>query len=248
MYSITELSKLSGVSTRTLRYYEDEGLLKAVRDKANGYRHYTSKEVDRLQHILILRALGLSIKEIKAILSKGQDEVKMLESHLSALQDEAKRIETLIKTVELTIESKTRGVIMNDEEKFKAFKKSKIEENENKYGKEARDSYGDRAVDEANDKYMGLSKEDFDMSDALATEIKDLIIQGVSQGDEEGAIGRSLAEKHKAWLMFFWKSYTREAHVGLAEMYLADERFKAHYDAYINEGCRFLVNSIKKYA
>ena len=247
MYSISELSKISGVTTRTLRYYESIGLLNAHRDSSSGYRLYDLKQVDRLQHILILRTLDVPVKKIQEILDRNEDEISLLQSHLDNLKSEEAKLLRLIESVEKTIDYKTRGEIMKDKEKFEAFKAGKISDNEKQYGKEVREKYGNQTVDESNQKFMGLSAEDYMNVEKLSEDIKTLIINGVVSGDNDGSFAKDLVEKHKTWLCYFWKEYSAEVHRGLAEMYLADERFKAHYDAFINGGTEFLVSAIRKY-
>ncbi len=78
-YTINKLAKLAGVSTRTLRYYDEIGLLRPARMSSNGYRVYGQKEVDRLQQILFYRELGVPLEEIKKILSSKEfDELDRL--------------------------------------------------------------------------------------------------------------------------------------------------------------------------
>ena len=96
-YSVSNLAKLSGVSTRTLRYYDQIGLLRPLRQSANGYRIYGQGEVDRLQQILFYRELGVSLEEIGAILdAPGYDREAALAGHLSALMEKKKQLELLI--------------------------------------------------------------------------------------------------------------------------------------------------------
>ena len=103
-YGIGEVSDIVGVSTRTLRYYEEEGLLVPART-ANGYRRYTPADLDRLQEILLLRHMGMSLAEIPSALSATEEERRqMLARHLGALKAERERLDTLIRTVERTIE------------------------------------------------------------------------------------------------------------------------------------------------
>lgn len=85
-YTVNKLAKLAGISTRTLRYYDEIGLLSPVRMSSNGYRIYGKIEVDRLQQILFYRELGVPLDEIKKIIStKDFDGVTALQSHLTAL-------------------------------------------------------------------------------------------------------------------------------------------------------------------
>lgn len=86
-YTVNRLAKMAGVSTRTLRYYDEIGLLQPSRISSNGYRIYGRKGVDRLQQILFYRELGVPLEEIKRILSSEDfDGLAALESHLTALQ------------------------------------------------------------------------------------------------------------------------------------------------------------------
>ena len=122
-YSIQELSRLSGVTTRALRWYDQIGLLKPGRVAENGYRYYGEAEVDRLQDILYYRALGVELAKIKECLDDPAfDRLTALRSHLSALEAEHARLEKLIRSVKDTIGAEERNEKMRDEQKFEAFK------------------------------------------------------------------------------------------------------------------------------
>ena len=134
-YSIQELSRLSGVTTRALRWYDQIGLLKPGRVAENGYRYYGEAEVDRLQDILYYRALGVELAKIKECLDDPAfDRLTALRSHLSALEAEHERLEKLIRSVKDTIGAEERNEKMRDEQKFEAFKKQAVEQNEKTYG------------------------------------------------------------------------------------------------------------------
>ena len=99
-YGIGEVSDIVGVSTRTLRYYEEEGLLVPART-ANGYRRYTPADLDRLQEILLLRHMGMSVAEIPSALSAtGDERRRTLARHLGTLRVERERLDTLIRADE----------------------------------------------------------------------------------------------------------------------------------------------------
>ena len=103
-YSIQALARLAGVTTRTLRWYDQIGLLKPSRVADNGYRYYGPAEVDRLQDILYYRALGVALAQIRTCLDEPSfDRLAVLRSHLTALQGERARLEQLIRSVEATI-------------------------------------------------------------------------------------------------------------------------------------------------
>ena len=97
-YSIQELSRLSGVTTRTLRWYDQIGLLKPSRVAESGYRYYGKAEVDRLQDILYYRALGVELVRIKECLDNPSfDRLAALRSHLAALEGERERLEAAVR-------------------------------------------------------------------------------------------------------------------------------------------------------
>ena len=121
-YTIQELSRLSGVTTRALRWYDKIGLLKPSRRAENGYRCYGPAEVDRLQDILYYRALGVELAQVKAFLDNpSYDRLAALRSHLTALEAELERVQGLIYAVKETIFTQERNEIMSDEKKFEAF-------------------------------------------------------------------------------------------------------------------------------
>ena len=151
-YSIQALSRLSGVTTRTLRWYDEIGLLKPSRVAESGYRYYGPAEVDRLQDILYYRALGVELARIKRCLDDPSfDRLAALRSHLTALEAERARLEGLIRSVRQTIGAEERKEIMDDKQKFEAFKQRVVDWHQETYGAEARGRYGDAEVDEADE-------------------------------------------------------------------------------------------------
>ena len=99
-YTVQKLARLAGISTRTLRYYDEIGLLKPARINSSGYRIYGQKEVDKLQQILFYRELELSLDAIKEIItSPSFDEVRALKEHREKLLMKRKQLDLLIKNV-----------------------------------------------------------------------------------------------------------------------------------------------------
>ena len=190
-YSIQELSRLSGVTTRTLRWYDQIGLLKPSRVAESGYRYYGGAEVDRLQDILYYRALGVKLAQIKECLDDPSfDRLAALRNHLTALEAERERLEKLIRSVKDTIGAEERNEIMSDEQKFEAFKRRTVAHNEEVYGAEIRAKYGDQEVDEANAAVMGLTQTQYQEWTDLGREIQERLeaaVQvGLSPEDQEG--------------------------------------------------------------
>lgn len=246
--TISKLAKLAGVSTRTLRYYDEINLLKPKRINSSGYRIYGQEEVDRLQQILFFRELDVDIETIITIMNNPDfDHKKALEEHLNQLIKKRSRLDKLIETVEKTMKHEKGEISMNNEEKFEAFKNKLIEENEEKYGEEIREKYGEDVVNASNEKFKNMSKEDYERMVKLGDEILELLPKAFQTGDPSSPLAQKLAAKHKEWLLFSWPSYSKEAHRGLAEMYVADERFTAYYDKAIAGGTKFLKDAIYYY-
>lgn len=247
-YSINSLAKLAGVSVRTLHYYDEIELLSPRRISSNGYRIYGAKEVDSLQQILFYRELGLPLEEISHIMhAKDYDAAAALSIHLTSLISKRDRLDLVIANVEKTISAKKGEITMTDTEKFEGFKKNLIDENEQKYGKEIRASFGDQAVDDSNAKLMGLTPEKYAELEELSLQINQTLKLALEQGDPDEELARKVCEMHKKWLSFYWKDYSKEAHRGLAQAYVDDSRFRKYYDD-IAPGCaEFLRDAIMIY-
>lgn len=247
-YTISKLAKLAGVSSRTLRYYDEIDLLKPSRINSSGYRIYGQNEVDRLQQILFFRELEVDLETIVQIMNEPHfDQSNALIQHYNQLVQKRARLDKLIETIGKTIAHQKGEITMSNNEKFEAFKESLITENEQKYGEEIREKYGDKTIEESNAKLRGMSKEDYEAMEKLGNEIFELLPKAFETGDPSSEIAQQLAAKHKEWLTYSWPSYTKEAHKGLAEMYVADERFRAFYDKAIAGGTEFLKDAIFVY-
>lgn len=230
-YTVQKLSRMAGVSTRTLRYYDEIGILKPARINSSNYRIYGQTEVDRLQQIMLYREMGVDLTTIHQLLhSEGFNETAALKEHLSKLLARQHQLELLIANVEKTIKSHEGRIKMQDSEKFIGFKKKLIEENEEAYGKEIRENYGEEAVEASNQKLMNMSREQYEAFEKLGAEVLDTLEKAFATGDPAGELGQKTAELHKEWLTYTWSNYSKDAHAGLARMYVEDERFTAYYD------------------
>ncbi len=197
-YTINKLAKLAGVSTRTLRYYDELGLLSPARISSNGYRIYGQKEIDRLQQILFYRELGVSLEEIRNILaSKDFDGLLALESHLSALLARREQLNLLVANVEKTIKTMKGEMIMSDQEKFEGFLQKLVDNNERQYGEEARAKYGDEPIDRSNTKVLNMSKEQYIELEELTEDLNKTLKAAFEQGDPAGELAQKACELHK---------------------------------------------------
>ncbi len=247
-YTVHKLSEIAGVSERTLRYYDQIGLLKPNKINSSGYRIYSSNEVDVLQQILFYKELGIDLGSIKKIITNPKfDYTESLKKHLLNLEQSKENLEILINNVKNTILSKEGDIIMSDKEKFEGFKNKMIEENEEKYGEEVREKYGNEEIEASNRKIKNMTKEDYDKIQKLSLEVNETLKLAFEQGDPTSELAMKACKLHKEWLTYFWSSYSKEAHKGLAQMYVDDERFTKYYDS-IAIGCaQFLRDAINYY-
>jgi len=246
-YSINKLSKLAGVSTRTLRYYDEIGLLSPKR-VSNGYRIYSKTEVDLLQQILLFRELGISLEEIKKIVyAKEYDRISALQGHLSELVAKREQIETLIANVEKTIAESRGELTMEDREKFEGFKQNLITENEKTYGSEIREKFSNEVIDASNTKIKNMTSDEYEYIQKLSAQINEFLKEAHAKGDPNSELAQKVCELHREWIGYYWDHYSKEAHLGLAKLYVDDSRFKKYYDD-IEEGCaEFLYAALKVY-
>ena len=247
-YTVQKLGKMAGISTRTLRYYDEIGILKPARISSSGYRIYGQNEVDRLQQILFYRELGIKLETIKDIVTSPTfDGAKALKEHRTELLDKRAQLDLLIANVEKTISSTEGRMTMSNDEKFEGFKQKMIDDNEKKYGKEIREKYGDDTVNKSNAKVKNMTQEQHDEVTLLTEEVTTTLAEAFKTGNPASDLAQKAAALHKQWLTFYWKEYSKEAHAGLAQMYVDDERFTAYYDKEVPGTAAFLRDAVHIY-
>ena len=138
---------------------------------------------------------------------------------------------------------------MEDEKKFQAFKQRAVDWNEENYGREIREKYGDVPVDEAHRAVLDLTREQYQTWTGLGQEILERLSAAVAAGaDPEGEEGRQITALHRQWLSFTGTRYDGAMHRGLAELYVTDPRFTGYYDRE-RPGCaRFLRDAVARWA
>lgn len=247
-YTVQKLSKIAGISTRTLRYYDEIELLKPLKINSSGYRIYGQNEVNKLQQILFYRELGISLENIKNIINSPTfDSLNALKEHHSKLLAKRKQIDLLIENVTKTIALKEGKYIMTDLEKFEGFKEKMVDENEKNYGAEIREKYGEDVINESNKKFRNMSKKDYEDWQNLSAKIISKLKKAFETGDASNELSQEVARLHHKWLSYTWNTYSKEAHAALAEMYIADERFTSYYDKEQPGLAKFLRDSIVFY-
>ncbi|WP_165056987.1 MerR family transcriptional regulator [Adlercreutzia sp. ZJ176] len=248
-YGIKELAKLAGVSARTLRYYDEIGLLVPHRAE-NGYRIYDTEDAHALQHILLLRRCRIPLSVIASALHEPDFEIgRMLSCHLGDLRRQRSDLDETISIVQRAVEGLEAFEAMDDKQRFEQLKRDSVALFEGEYGEEARELYGDDAIDASNERMLGMSREAWDAKEGLEQRIKDALKEAMDTGDPRSSLSRTVAEMHARWIRLHWgdDAYTPEAHKSLAEGYLLDPRFVAYYDGACGEGAtEFLCSIIKE--
>lgn len=248
MYRINELSKIAGISTRTLRYYDSIGLLSPTINKKNKYRLYTETEIDLLQQILFYKELGFSLSEISNLIH--DDKFSFLEAlyfHKEKLVMKQKRLTNLLRTIDKTILKEKGETTMSNEDKFINLKESIINENEEKYGQEIRKRYGDDIINASSDKIRRMSKWEFNEAKRRGKEIRTKLSNALQIDDPSSKEAQEVCSLHEEWIKMYWSTYSKEAHFALVEMYTKDERFKAYYEEVGSGATEFLFKAMSIY-
>jgi DNA-binding transcriptional MerR regulator len=240
-WSIQDIARRAGTTSRTLRHYGELGLLEPSRVGINGYRYYGQDELVRLQRILLLRRLGLSLPAIAEVLAGQQETAAALRTHLELLEQERERIGRQIAAVRTTLDKTTRGVQLMPEEVLDGFDHTQYEQEvTERWGREAYVN-GDRWWRSLTDE----EKRDFkERQEAISRDFVAAFESGKTAEDDEV---RDIARRHCEWLsgpVPVSRSYV----IGLGELYVADPRFTALYDQHAEGAAVFIRDALKVYA
>lgn len=250
MYTVKELARLTGLTPRALRYYDSIGLLCPQRNGENDYRLYGPAEVERLQQILLYREMGLPLEEIGRILDAPDfDRGAALRGHLDRLLERRRETEELICTVRRELNAMKGEQTMKDREKFEGMKRRIIQENEDAYGREARERYGSEAVEASGRRLAGMTEEEWTQMQTEETEFRQALLRAMAADDPAGEDAREAVRLHAAWLARFWppESVTPQAHVGMAELYVQDQRFTDYYEKTAPGFAAFFLRAARAY-
>ncbi len=229
MYGVKAVSRLSGVSARTLHHYDKIGLLKPFSRTDAGYRHYGEAELLRLQQILFYKELGFSLKEIIEVLDDPQfDLVKALKKHKSALNARKKRISNLLLTIDKTINHLKKGDVMS---KPDFLYEGLSKETATAYREGAMDQYGKEAVVRSESELAKLGEKGFKKLQANFEQVNQALF-AIKDKDPVSAEVQALVARHYDCIRKFWgtsnsENRQAEAYAGLGQLYVSDERFTA---------------------
>jgi DNA-binding transcriptional MerR regulator len=246
-WSTAQVARMSKVTSRTLRHYDQIGLLSPAWVGGNGYRYYEREQLLTLQRILIMRELGLGLDAIAEIIHDGRDQVEALRMHHSWLVAERDRFGRLAATVARTIEDLEGGDKMTNKSAahwFEGFDPAKQAE----YQVEARQRWGDAAVDAANERVKDKPAEWWqEQREQWVNSLQamvDLIDSGATPSDP--AVQDAI-DAHYQGVCRYWTP-NRESYTGLGELYVQDPRFRANYDKTDPRLAEFIRDAIAAYA
>lgn len=223
-WAIQEIARLSGATSRTLRHYDAIGLLAPKRTAANGYRMYGPEQLVRLQRILMLKDLGLTLPDIARVLDEETDEVRALTKHAQWLASEEKRIARQRAAVHATIRALQEGQDMNAKDAFDGF-------DHTQYKDEVEERWGKDAYASSNARYSKMTRQ----------EQQDMMTEGleIAKGFARAKLGglaadsdevQALVQRQVAWLGHTVQPVSPQYVGNLAEMYVGDDRFRTYYD------------------
>ncbi|GAA1948168.1 MerR family transcriptional regulator [Microbacterium aquimaris] len=250
-WSIQQIARLAGTTSRTLRHYDAIGLLSPSRIGANGYRHYDGDALVRLQRILLLRELGIGLPQIAEVLERRTSPEDALRVHLEWLRRERERTSRQIASVEATIASLEGGEQMMAEKMFDGFDHSRHRE-------EVEQRWGADAYARGDSWWRGMKPDQKAQWQENAAQLaRDWVAAAESGVDPGSPEAQDLAGRHVQWLTGIPGTPAAEPGgdvkgyvAGLADMYVADPRFGANYATADGgtEGAEFVRDALRVYA
>ncbi|WP_328423860.1 MerR family transcriptional regulator [Micromonospora sp. NBC_00389] len=240
-YTVGQVAKVAGVTVRTLHHYDEIGLLSPSGRTTAGYRRYDDADLERLQLVLYYRELGFPLEEIAAIIDDpAADPAAHLRRQHDLLTVRIKRLQEMVTAIEFAMEASKLNIQLTPEERFEVFGDFNPEEHE----AEAEQRWGDsEAYRESNRRASRYSKDDWLRIKAENEDWGRRIVAALASGaPADSPEVMELAEEHRQIISRWFYECSYEVHTGLADMYLADERFTRHYEniapglaAYLNE-------------
>lgn len=249
MYSIQQLATLAGTTTRTLRHYDDIGLLVPRRDD-NGYRRYTTHDAERLQIILLYRTLDVPLETIQQLMdAPAFDRVHVLEGHVLSLREKSAYFARLATTAEETLTSLKGGSPMEDKSLFRGMSFEEMKAHEAKHEEEVVERWGDsaayetsraRASKRSKEDWASLSKQQM----ALVEPLVELFRSGVPVEDDRV---QSVVRQNHEFIDTHFYDCSLDMFSGLGHMYVSDDRFTAYYDKYAKGLAHYYNEAIQHY-
>lgn len=249
-YTIKQLANISGVSTRTLRFYDEIDLLKPAYIDVNNYRFYEEEQLLILQQILFYRELDFSLKDIQAILSKDNfNKITSLNTHKMLLQEKLQKLNRMLKTIDKTVLHLRGEIAMQVEEFFDPMRlrNNKIQQEYTKYLVE-HNVLTQKEMDESFEKISSWTQEDFDKfkgdGDTFYREMA-AAIDANFKADSSHV--QSLVHNFYLLIKPLWK-FNQKSYLNLANAYKQDKNFIKFCSLYHPRLCEFIVEAMQYYA
>ena len=228
-YSVGDVARLSGVTVRTLHHYDAIGLLAPSGRTGAGYREYSAKDVERLEQIVAYRACGLSLGRIAEVLeTSGSARVDHLSRQIALLDLRLADLSRQRTTLGKALEAQQMGITCDPQEYFEVFGDA----DPRQHGEEAEQRWG--ASEEYAESVRRTSRygeEDWLRAKAEQQSVAHELAACCAAGlPADSARTMAAAEAHRTHISRWYYECTYEIHAGLADMYLADPRFTAHYE------------------
>jgi len=239
-YTVHQLAKIAGVTTRTLHYYDEIGLLRPSFVESNSYRYYEEKELAKLQQILFFRELEFSLVEIiKIVNSSGYNAKAALNDQKKLLEMKRVKIDTLLMTIDKTLKG---GGFMKNDDLFNGFSDYEM----NKYKEEAKKRWGNTdAYKQSMQRTKNWTKADYKKIQAKTETLTKKLAGAMDLDIKSPQVQELVAQHHKGIEVFYDCSYA--IYRGLADMYVADPRFTAYYDKHKPGLAKWLQKAIHYY-
>ena len=240
--SISELSRLAGVSVRTLHYYDSIGLLTPSGTTSAGYRQYDEADMKRLWQIMFYKELDFTLEQIKRMLEAPGDEInETLRLHRDLLLKKRERLNSIIGSIEKIFKGEFDEDMLND------FDMKEIEEAKRKYGKEAEERWGNsEAYQESMRRTKNYTAGDWARVKAEQAEAYKAFINAMDKGFDS----REAQEAVEMWRKVMTDNFydcSVEICAGLGQMYVSDERFTKNIDKFKEGLAQFMSDSIAYY-
>ncbi|MEU8460573.1 MerR family transcriptional regulator [Streptomyces sp. NPDC029003] len=229
-YSVGQVAGFAAVTVRTLHHYDEIGLLSPSGRSGAGHRRYDDADLDRLQRILFYRELGFPLDEVAALLDDPDaDPREHLRRQHALLSGRIARLQQMAAAVEHAMEANTMGINLTPQERFEVFGDKDPEQ----YAEEARQRWGHTdAYAQSQRRAASYTKDDWKRMQDEAADWSARYAALMEAGEPaEGEAAMDLAEEHRLHICAWFYECPYEMHTCLGEMYVADERFKAFYDA-----------------
>lgn len=228
-YTVSELAQASGVTVRTLHHYDELGLLVPSRRTDAGYRLYSEQDARRLGDVLTYRACGVPLAQIAALLeADGTDRTRVLRRQLALLDDRADALAQQRAALLKELEAQDMGITLDPQDRFEVFG----DVDPMAYEQEAAERWGDTdAYRESRRRVAGYTKEDWRREQAEVAAVEAELAACLDAGlPADSARAMAAAEAHRQHIDTWFYPCSYDIQTGLADMYVADERFARHYD------------------